>query len=71
MVSVIQEEVNQSVGVAQQAGAVRGYGVVNTPSFTPGPEQSPLMTWGDLGSTPVRLDEEDDIHVNASAGKQS
>ena len=54
---------------AQQPGVVRGYGVLNTPAFTPGPDQSPLMTWGDIGSTPVRLDEEDDIHVGASSGK--
>ena len=54
---------------SQQPGVVRGYGVVNTPAFTPGPEQSPLMTWGDIGSTPIRLDQEDDIHVNASGGE--
>ena len=59
----------QSGSAAQQAGVVRGYGVLNTPAFTPGPDQSPLMTWGDIGSTPVRLDEEDDIHVIASSGK--
>ena len=53
---------------AQQPGAIRGYGVVNTPAFTPGPDASPLMTWGDIGSTPIRLDQEDDIHVSTSTG---
>lgn len=59
----------QTGSAVQQPGVVRGYGVLNTPAFTPGPDQSPLMTWGDIGSTPIRLDEEDDIHVSASAGK--
>ena len=53
---------------AQQPGAVRGYNVVNTPAFTPGPDASPLMTWGDIGSTPIRLDQEDDIQVSTSTG---
>ena len=35
-----------------------GYQAVATPSLTPGPDQSPIMTWGELGATPVRLDEE-------------
>lgn len=54
---------------AQQPGVIRGYGVVNTPAFTPGPDASPLMTWGDIGSTPIRLDQEDDIHVSTSTGE--
>lgn len=61
----------QHGGSVQQPGMVRGYGVLNTPAFTPGVENSPLMTWGDIGSTPVRLDEEDDIHVSASTGEGS
>lgn len=35
-----------------------GYQAVATPSFTPGPNESPIMTWGELGATPVRLDED-------------
>lgn len=35
-----------------------GYQALATPSFTPGPGQSPIMTWGELGATPVRLDED-------------
>lgn len=64
----LQAEGSQAGPQMQQPGAIRGYGVVNTPAFTPGPEQSPLMTWGDIGSTPVRLDQEDDIHVSTSTG---
>ena len=64
----LQAEGSQAGQQMQQPGAIRGYGVVNTPAFTPGPEQSPLMTWGDIGSTPVRLDQEDDIHVSTSTG---
>ena len=45
-----------------------GYGAVNTPSFTPGVDASPIMTWGDIESTPMRLAEEDDIHVEPSTG---
>ncbi len=45
-----------------------GYGAVNTPTFTPGVDASPIMTWGDIESTPMRLAEEDDIHVQPSTG---
>jgi hypothetical protein len=41
------------------AGAPGGYARLATPSFTPGPGESPLMTWGDLDGTPLRLDQED------------
>lgn len=65
---MLQAEGGQAGMQAQQPGAIRGYGVVNTPAFTPGPDASPLMTWGDIGSTPIRLDQEDDIHVSTSTG---
>ena len=35
-----------------------GYQPLATPSLTPRPDQSPIMTWGELGATPVRLDED-------------
>ena len=38
-----------------------------TPSFTPGPDESPFVTWGDLEGTPLRLDPADDIAVDPSA----
>jgi len=42
-----------------EARAVRGegYAPVATPSLVPGGEESPFMTWGELGATPLRLDE--------------
>lgn len=38
------------------AGGVRGFGFVKTPSPSPGVDQSPLMTWGEIEGTPFRLD---------------
>ena len=40
---------------------VNGYGFVGTPSPAPGVEESPLMTWGEIESTPFRLDPADSI----------
>lgn len=38
---------------------VSGYSFVATPSLTPGVEESPFMTWGDIEGTPLRLETED------------
>ncbi|XP_069136281.1 splicing factor ESS-2 homolog [Argopecten irradians] len=35
---------------------VNGYGFVGTPSPAPGVEDSPMMTWGEIDSTPYRLE---------------
>jgi len=35
---------------------VKGYGFLATPSPAPGVDASPLMTWGELEGTPLRLD---------------
>ena len=40
------------------------YSILATPSFTPGVEDSPFVTWGDIQGTPLRLDPEDDIEVD-------
>lgn len=32
-----------------------------TPSLTPGVDESPFMTWGEVEGTPLRLDMEDDV----------
>jgi protein DGCR14 len=45
-----------------------GYGYMPTPSMTPGVEESPFMTWGVLGSTPLRLDGDDDMRVDLKGG---
>ena len=54
------------------AGAAVNRGYVATPSFTPGAGgESPLMTWGQIDGTPLRLDADDDIHVEVpTAGPQ-
>lgn len=38
---------------------VNGYGFVGTPSPAPGVADSPMMTWGEIESTPSRLDASD------------
>ncbi|XP_052074632.1 splicing factor ESS-2 homolog isoform X2 [Mytilus californianus] len=40
---------------------INGYGFVGTPSPAPGVDESPLMTWGEIESTPFRLDPADAI----------
>lgn len=41
---------------AALAPGTRGYGYMRTPQIMPGVDASPLMTWGDIASTPLRLD---------------
>ncbi|EIE23988.1 hypothetical protein COCSUDRAFT_53177 [Coccomyxa subellipsoidea C-169] len=50
--------------------AADSYSVLATPSFTPGVEDSPFMTWGELEGTPLRLDPEDDIILQPASGPQ-
>ncbi|CAK8677924.1 unnamed protein product [Clavelina lepadiformis] len=42
--------------IPQESPRVGGYGFVATPSPMPGVNDSPLMTWGEIGSTPARLE---------------
>ena len=51
------------------AGPGAGYGLLATPSFTPGGagDESPIMTWGDIASTPLRLGD-DDMPEGADTG---
>ena len=58
--------------LALPAGPFDDRAYVATPSFTPGAGgESPLMTWGEIDGTPLRLDADDDIHVEpATAGPQ-
>ncbi|PIK40969.1 hypothetical protein BSL78_22182 [Apostichopus japonicus] len=42
--------------VTGQGATVNGFGFVATPSPAPGVNESPLMTWGEIESTPFRLD---------------
>lgn len=41
---------------ASQTPQVNGFGLLGTPSPAPGVEESPLMTWGQIEGTPLRLD---------------
>ena len=47
---------SNGAGRVADSPKVGGFGFVATPSMSPGVGESPLMTWGDLGSTPMRLD---------------
>lgn len=38
-----------------------GYSFVRTPSSAPGVDESPFITWGEIGGTPLRLEPEDTI----------
>lgn len=47
----------RSKAAAALAPGTRGYGYERTPQIVPGvTDASPLMTWGDIASTPLRLD---------------
>jgi protein DGCR14 len=46
----------ERVAAAAVAPGTRGYGYMKTPQIVPGVDASPLMTWGDIASTPLRLD---------------
>jgi protein DGCR14 len=50
-----QRQADRVAAVAVAPGT-RGYGYMKTPQIVPGVDASPLMTWGDIASTPLRLD---------------
>jgi hypothetical protein len=54
---------------ARTAAGDNAYSVLATPTFTPGADESPFITWGDLEGTPLRLDPADDIDVDPAAGQ--
>ncbi|KAK9391578.1 protein DGCR14 [Crotalus adamanteus] len=45
--------------IPQESPKVNGYGFVATPSPAPGVNESPLMTWGEIEGTPLRLEGSD------------
>ncbi|XP_017549124.1 splicing factor ESS-2 homolog [Pygocentrus nattereri] len=47
---------------------VNGYGFVGAPSPAPGVSESPLMTWGEIESTPFRLDGSETPIIERSHG---
>ncbi|XP_033846111.1 splicing factor ESS-2 homolog [Periophthalmus magnuspinnatus] len=54
--------------IPQESPSVNGYGYVATPSPAPGVADSPLMTWGEIESTPFRLDGSDSPYIERNHG---
>lgn len=54
--------------IPHESPTVNGYGFERTPSPAPGVAESPLMTWGEIESTPFRLDGSDTPCVERNHG---
>ncbi|XP_069612939.1 splicing factor ESS-2 homolog isoform X1 [Ranitomeya imitator] len=54
--------------IPQESPKVNGFGFVATPSPAPGVDDSPLMTWGEVESTPFRLDGSETPYVEKTPG---
>lgn len=54
--------------IPHESPSVNGYGYVAPPSPAPGVAESPLMTWGEIESTPFRLDGSDTPYVERNHG---
>uniref|UniRef100_A0A674MVL3 Ess-2 splicing factor homolog n=1 Tax=Takifugu rubripes TaxID=31033 RepID=A0A674MVL3_TAKRU len=54
--------------IPHDSPAVNGYGYVAPPSPAPGVAESPLMTWGEIESTPFRLDGSDTPYTERNLG---
>uniref|UniRef100_A0A8C5N095 Ess-2 splicing factor homolog n=1 Tax=Leptobrachium leishanense TaxID=445787 RepID=A0A8C5N095_9ANUR len=54
--------------IPQESPKVNGFGFVGTPSPAPGVNDSPLMTWGEVESTPFRLDGSETPYVEKTPG---
>ncbi|XP_056146602.1 splicing factor ESS-2 homolog [Lampris incognitus] len=54
--------------IPHESPTVNGYGFEGTPSPAPGAAESPLMTWGEIESTPYRLDGSDSPYVERNHG---
>nr|XP_006640414.1 PREDICTED: protein DGCR14 [Lepisosteus oculatus] len=54
--------------IPQESPKVNGYGFEPTPSPAPGVTDSPFMTWGEIESTPFRLDGSDTPYVERNHG---
>ncbi|KAM6986951.1 splicing factor ESS-2 homolog [Aplochiton taeniatus] len=54
--------------IPHESPSVNGYGFEGTPSPAPGVADSPLMTWGEIESTPFRLDGSDTPYAERSHG---
>uniref|UniRef100_A0A3Q3J2S2 Ess-2 splicing factor homolog n=1 Tax=Monopterus albus TaxID=43700 RepID=A0A3Q3J2S2_MONAL len=54
--------------ISHESPTVNGYGFERTPSPAPGVSESPLMTWGEIESTPFRLDGPDTPYIERNHG---
>lgn len=54
--------------IPHESPTVNGYGFESMPSPAPGVAESPLMTWGEIESTPFRLDGSDTPYVERNHG---
>ncbi|KAM4706699.1 splicing factor ESS-2 homolog [Discoglossus pictus] len=54
--------------IPQESPKVNGFGFVATPSPAPGVNESPLMTWGEVESTPFRLDGSETPYLEKAPG---
>ncbi|XP_044530437.1 splicing factor ESS-2 homolog isoform X1 [Gracilinanus agilis] len=54
--------------IPQESPKVNGYGFVATPSPAPGVNESPMMTWGEVESTPLRIDGSETPYVDRTPG---
>ncbi|XP_027432828.1 splicing factor ESS-2 homolog isoform X2 [Zalophus californianus] len=54
--------------IPQDSPRVGGYGFVATPSPAPGVNESPLMTWGEVENTPLRVEGSETPYVDRTPG---
>lgn len=54
--------------IPHEGPTVNGYGYEGSPSPAPGMAESPLMTWGEIESTPFRLDGSDTPYAEKNHG---
>ncbi|XP_006150468.1 splicing factor ESS-2 homolog [Tupaia chinensis] len=54
--------------IPQESPRVGGFGFVATPSPAPGVNESPLMTWGEVENTPLRVEGSETPYVDRTPG---
>uniref|UniRef100_A0ABK0L9G1 Ess-2 splicing factor homolog n=1 Tax=Rattus norvegicus TaxID=10116 RepID=A0ABK0L9G1_RAT len=54
--------------IPQESPRVGGFGFVATPSPAPGMNESPLMTWGEVENTPLRVEGSESPYVDRTPG---
>ncbi|XP_006902583.1 PREDICTED: protein DGCR14 [Elephantulus edwardii] len=54
--------------IPQESPRVGGFGFVATPSPAPGVNESPLMTWGEVENTPLRIEGPETPYVDRTPG---